>query len=371
MSKRDLSHVYNKLSLAIQGNFDKQVEIIGKVTNIGENQFTIQSTDLNQSINCSTKKSVENINVDDQIFVSGWIKLGTNTFMINMIVDNYYLYSDDEKYKEMSKIYKKIRKSLETEKYQIICKKHQKISLPHYLYNIGLVCLPGTDPAEFKEEFIKKCYGKLFIYRATNNISVPFEYFRKYHDINMIVLLADNIDLDQVYQISTIENIKFLLHRKNFPFVMSINDPDENFPLTNLLSNMRSNNIHKAISTICNSQTIFDRNLDAAIKLGKKILRQNIRDRKDKLLKLELDLTDTADPGWISSVEETRPTNLIKNLLFGQLTQYYCEMSNKYQDILKSILEDPRIEQTFGPIIESEKDFEPNADFGQIDPVPI
>ena len=138
--------------------------------------------------------------------------------------------------------YNKLSKFLTNDK---VCKYMISEMTPKYppkmFYNIALIALPDDDEniENFKILFQEKCNGKLYVYRLKNNsLQSALEYFKKYHNIDLICLLTNKLNLKNIYELSSRTNVKYMINRKNVPYIISIiSSHIKTIPLTMTLSN--------------------------------------------------------------------------------------------------------------------------------------
>lgn len=356
MSKnKNVLKIYKKLNIAIQGNFSQLERILAIVSNINSDYFTIKTKESDLKLKCVTDKSIEDLNVDDEIIVYGWLKLDEKDFNVYLLVEQYYHLSEFDKLDILEKPYRDISRTLKKEIYNKIINSIKNTPVPSTLFNIGLITFPESDVDSFKCLFELKCYGKLLIYESDYSISIPIEYFKKYHNIDLIILLTNNFDRTQVYNISTLENVKYLIREKQ-PYILSINNSQEVFPLTNVLSNMITNTIEETIEIIYQIQTKSINDIKNAINNGRKHIMNMLQKKKEELLKLQLYSVEFGDSRFMT-INKGNNSCRIKELLMMKINEYFGELCDVQNNIMRSIIEDDRVKETYSPIIESEKKF--------------
>jgi hypothetical protein len=100
---------------------------------------------------------------------------------------------------------------------------HNNISkkpMPKIIYNIGLIVINThtTILDIFKSKFESCCFGKLFIYKVKSSDNTSFDfinavnYFNKYHEIDLICILTETLELEHLFDLSS----KYVL--KNFKY---------------------------------------------------------------------------------------------------------------------------------------------------------
>src|SRR5690606_982278 len=154
---------------------------------------------------------------------------------------------------------------------------------PTIINNIGLIVMPEDENniENFKVAFQEKCRGKLFIYRIRyenmeSDLLFAFDFFKKYHYIDLICLLTNQLTTNNICSLSSKNIVKYMLNRKNVPYVISIislNKVNSTMqPLTVMLSNEEIENINNCINYIHNIQFSLRKKIDEGIKTGIDIL---------------------------------------------------------------------------------------------------
>lgn len=131
--------------------------------------------------------------------------------------------------------------------------------------------------------------GNVYIYYISeNNIELTLisglEYFKKYHNIDVIYLLNNDISIKDVCNLSTTLVTKFLLNRKEFPYIVSILPSD--YPLSNIkpLSAILSNTCYydneSALKLVTDAQSSYFNKINTAHEKSIEILKNILQDRR-------------------------------------------------------------------------------------------
>jgi hypothetical protein len=252
MSK-DLSKVYTRLQKAIKINFSQPLVIDGTIesVNCDERVLVVRSLDGNNAIECRAQADLSKLKEKDRVTVKGWLKLYPNSPGKMYIATEYiYTTTEKEKYSSAIEMYNRLQKTLNTDKCQEAIKKITPLVPPQTVCNIGLIVLPDNEEnlENFKIVFQEKCYGKLFIFRLKNetvesSLQTALEFFKKYHDIDLVCLLTNQLTLKHVCDLSSRENVKYMINRKKSPYIVSVTPPNKDKtvmePLTVVLSNAK------------------------------------------------------------------------------------------------------------------------------------
>jgi len=386
MSK-DLVQIHNKLNKTIQTNFSKALSISAIIESVDheKNYFTIKTQQNGENvIECHTKNNMEKLIIGDIVKIKGWIQLHPqNASKIFLNVEHFYIADKKYKYDAAINLYNKLHGALLLEKYQqTINKKFALIKPPVNIMNVGLIVVPDTNDKNienFKIAFQEKCLGKLFIYRLQNDqitevsLRTAFEYLKKYHFINIIILLIGHTTIENICELSSKNNVKYLLYRKKCPYVVSITSTTTNDllddksmePLSTLLSNKKFSGINNCMDFIHNIQSIYRNTITNGIQLGDKFLLQILNTYKRDLCELKLLASELADVRFLPKTTKLiNPINnsllfeklkimLSNRLIKEQLNLYNIQMTN-----IKKIIEDPGCQRIFRHVIEAERKIE-------------
>lgn len=384
---RTLRKVQNTFKKTLDVNFFESVELTGIVQNINDNIFTIKIAD-DKIIECQSNKPVTELKKNETVFVEGWFKADTkNVIRLYLQLKYYCVISEKEIFQKFLKDYDRLVKALTTKsKFQNIIKCLEQKPLPKMIYNVALIVMPGneTHAENFKISFQDKCLGKLYVYYLKNQagaVEEALKFFNKYHCIDLICLLTDQISTNDIKLLSTITCVKYMLRRKEHPYIMSIiktensskTDSSMILPLSAILSNGISKNIDTCTNTIHNIQFRFKDHIEKKLELGKNKLIEKIDKEKRKIMDLELELSNILGISLssISSNTNVDKFEKVKSLLNKNLDQEMNNLLTIKNFITENIVEDERVQFYYPIIIQSEKNIlvgktTTNKDFDKI-----
>lgn len=349
-----LTKIRDRLAKTIHVNFVKPVEICAVVRsiNIEEKTLIIESDDQNQMIECHTRENLTQLKQNDQIIVKGLIRLHpTDVGKILLLVDHLYTIKEEEKYANAIDIYGRLMTTLLNEKCKTIVNKLAFMVPPKVISNVALLVLQDNDQniENFKTAFQEKCSGKLFIYHLKNgelesSIKGALEYFKKYHDIDLICLLTNQLTLGNICELSSKDNVKYMLNRKKVPYVISImgNEKMPMEPLTAMLSNKKVVGIFECVEFIHNIQSSFQNEINKGIMTGTNKLKQILEKYRKKLFNLQMCMAELSDPRFTSK-KSNHSLDELKNVLVQKLDKEKNLLYNTQGVIMKSIIDDPRM----------------------------
>lgn len=305
MSKCNFEFLKKKLDLIIKLNFKKIIALEALVSSIDNTHHTFTITSYNnniqeltnaQYIECIIKpidlKTI-NLQVGDLVRFSGKL-VNDNNDIGKLVINIIYIYKIDQKtiFEANINLYNKIKRALSTAKYNILMNKFNKKTHPKIVNNIGLISFSDSACMNFKILFQEKCIGKLYVHHMNNNnVESMFiqvlEYFRKFYYIDIICILCHAKDLSQSdsLDLSSIRVIKYLIHRKKFPYIIFISDitDDTLEPLMINFVNRKFSQINDSIDFIRNIQMEYKMKLQESIQYSTNILRQLIMTKKEEL----------------------------------------------------------------------------------------
>lgn len=360
----NFGQVYNRLFETIEVNFKKPSEIAGTIERIDLEKkiFVVKSEDGSKTMECLTTEPLSDYKEGDKIYVKGFIKLWPGSLSrLYLKVEYMCIQNEEEQYKKAIDVYNRLFRTLMSDKYKPMVNKLASKSPPMIIMNIGLVVPPNNDQnlEDFKINFREKCSGKLFIYRLDEekiekSLHLVLEYFKKYHQIDIICLLTNNLSTKYVCQLSSKMNVISMLHRKKCPYVVSImNISGKNMlmPLTSILSN-KYDNMLNFINFIHDNQMLWRNILQKAIQDGKNRLLEIIEERRQKLLNIRLDISGMVDHRMAMS---STSLDRLKGILTNAILMEKLQLKEYQINICNNIIDDKRIVATLSKIIEDEK----------------
>lgn len=305
MSKCNFEFLNKKLGQVIKLNFKNVIALEAIVSSIDNvhHTFTITSYNNNiqeltnvQYIECIIKpidlKTI-NLQVGDLVRFSG--KLTNNNNDIGKLVINIiYIYKIGQNtiFETNINSYNETKYILGTKKFNILMTEFGKKKHPEIVNNIGLISFSNSACMNFKILFQEKCVGKLYVHNMGNNsVESMFiqvlEYLRKFHYIDIICILCHAKDLSQSdsLDLSSKRVIKYLIHRKKFPYIICISDiiDDTLEPLMINCVNKKFSLINDSIDFIRNIQIGYKTKIQEKIQYSTNILKQLIMNKKEEL----------------------------------------------------------------------------------------
>ena len=377
MSK-DLSKIYSRLQKTIKVNFSQPLVIDGiiETINVNDHLFVIRSLGGNNAFECRTQDDLSNFKEKDRITIKGWLKLfpdnsrqetTTQTTFGKMFIAVEYIYAVSEKEKRNNEIemYNRLQKTINTEKCQNAIKKITPLIPPEVICNIGLIILPDNNEnvCNFKIAFQEKCFGKLFVFKLKTNmvdssLESAFEYFKKYHNIDLICLLTNQMSLQHICDMSSRNNVKYMINRKNSPYIISVVSDSIHKttmePLSVSLSNAKVDGISGCIDFIHQIQVSFRKQLEIGIERGRNILLSMINNEKKKLFNYKMCIAELADPRIMGRSNDS-PFDKLKVLIIQRLNRERHILHSIKTIIMKNIIDDPRVQNFFNMMVEAER----------------
>jgi hypothetical protein len=368
MSK-DLSRLHKRVQKSFDANFSKPQKIDGIISfiDINEKIFSIRSSNDDYKMDCRTSEDLTKLKIGDEITMKGWLKFYPSTGKMYFIAEYIFVVSEKKKYSTAINTYNKLKDILNNNEYQNTISKITPVKPPKMIYNIGLIVLSDDEEniMNFKISFQEKCVGKLFIYRLKNetlatSLGKAIEYFKKYHDIDLICLLTNNVTgLKSVCDLSSKTNVSYLISRRNVPFIISVS-PHKNKnmsePLNIILSNAKVEGISACTEYIHNIQSSFRKQVEDSIQNGINTLNQLVGKYRKKVFDCKLYINELLDPRFSTICSGiAKPSEKLKDLLNKRLSREIILLYNKKNAIIKHLLEDDRVVHIFQKIIESEE----------------
>ena len=364
---KDLFKLHKKLYKTIQANFSEPIEISAVIEMVDAEThiFTIRTDEASKNIECVTKEDISKLNKGDHIIIKGWLRLHQNNIgKIYFAVEYFYILSEKEKYAKALDIYEKLLSILDNNnKIKNIMNKLATTYPPKIIRNVGLIVMPGNeqDIESFKVAFLEKCYGHLYIFHLNNpmdlSLQSAFEYFKEFHNIDLICILTNNLNLNIICALSTVNSVRYMLYRKNVPYIISITTTDMEQviqPLTVKLSNQKINGIINCIDFIHDIQSSFMAEINKGINTGVDILEKIIRKYQEKLFDLKMCISKLSDHRFLSKLDDS-PVEKLKNLLIKRMVLEKDILHNIQITIMKNIINDQRVQKYYIEIIQTEK----------------
>lgn len=343
MSKID--QVHERLSKTIGANFAKPIvlEAVIKNIDVANKTFSIDSPDSQHTISCSTSQSLTTVKENDVIILKSKLELDHSGKMI-LNVSYFYELEEAKSFQKNLEIYRNLEKNLQKEKVQKLIKQLYQRKAPIYPQKIGLIVFPDSNVEKFQTQFKNKCVGELFIYHLENkierNIRVALQYFKKYHSIDVICILTDGLTTNTVFELSSRENILYLIKRKQFPYLVSVLDTQEEIiPFSVMLSNYAFTT-NDFIEFIHNTQNSMKKQIEDNIIKNIQRMQVNLTKRRNILLDMEIAFAGKRTIGFPPMNDNVQKVEKLRNLLFRQLSQRRTTIGNVEALLMKQIIEE-------------------------------
>lgn len=348
--------LFKKISKINDLNFDKPVIVSGYVTNLRTDCFVLSNE--NNSIRCTMPSDME-ILQDDILEVEGMLTFDLED---GYCISSKIIYKTDNHdiIKKSLKVYKKIARNLETEKTKKVINVFINRPFPKYVYNIGLIAATDAALQSFKIIFQEKCKGTLRIVKLDPKSLSTSEYlafFNKYHNIDLIILLTTGLTFNQILKISCAENIKYMINRKNHPYIMSITDNVDEPVLTDHITNSKVNTIAEACDIISSSQKSISSKIDLAMDLVKNKMRgclDQLRHEYNYYKMTECDIFADCNVQIVNNKIIT-----LKSLLIAKLRLVNNMILDHHNKILLDIVDDERVQHIIDTLVRSEDKIHP------------
>lgn len=364
----NFGQVYGRLSKIIKANFDKSDKIVGIVENINteEKYFTIRSLDNTKTMECFAEEQLSNLQPGCKVTIKGFLRLYPESInRLYFAVESMYLQTEEEQYNNAIDTYNKLHRSLYSEKYKPQVEKLKDIKPPALIRNIGLVVMPNSEEIleNFKATFQQQCTGKLYIYHLKegnieNSLHQMLEYFKKYHQIDLICILSIGLTTKYVCQLSSRKNVISMLHRKGTPFVVSVvnsgKDKAMSEPLTAVLSSNKFDSVMDFVDYVHAKQTLLKDRLKEGIQTGKDLLFQALEQKRRKLADIKMSIAS-----WDNISTTTEPQrmkfDILKEMLSKSIYQEKLNLRQMQLGVLNNILSDVRFTKLLFKVIDGEK----------------
>lgn len=365
MTSNNLERIHKKFLDSVQINFKKPVKLCVPIRMVDNETktFLVETDTHDKTVLCRTNYDISQLKSGDIVHLHGYLKINE---MNMMFIEVFNLYPDTGKSinDERIGIYDKLHSALKNEKRS---KQIQKFSRKNieYVSNIGLIYFEESenDIGMLKTKFQEQCTGNLYLCRIKNNFSErnvnrALEYFRKYREIDLVCILTTGISLEHVLDLSSKDNVKYLLNRKEYPFLISINsvmheqNNDVMVPHCCLLSNKVFTNQEQLCDFVKKIQMDFKQKVIENINMANTLLEQYIEAQRKKLFELELCIAETADIRFIE--KSNNPFEKVKELVAQKLGKEKMFVMNVENMLMKRLIEHPPLKQLYPKLIEGE-----------------
>ncbi|QGR53981.1 hypothetical protein [Moumouvirus maliensis] len=365
---QNLSDICQKFDKFIHLFFSGPIEIIGIVNELDtvNKTFNLEEieNDIIKKIKCRYYNQIEEINIGQKIITKGTIVVGENCisniyFNVEDIITNDSFNFDRKLVK-----HKKYFNALTTKKEfrRKIEKNIYSLQFPKIINNIGIIAFKNHE-----NHFIKlvedNCVGNIYVYYISeHNIELTLisglEYFKKYHNIDVIYLLNDDINIKDICNFSTTLVTKFLLNRKEFPYIVSILPSDYSLsnikPLSAILSNTCCYDNESALKLVTDAQSSYLNKINTAHEKSIDILKNILEDRRKKLDNLKMFACKLYGLQFKEKSNVEEKVLLLKSLLSGHLKNKLIKLQHLQLKIARKILNDINFQEVYNVLVKNE-----------------
>lgn len=236
-----ICNIHKQIDKIIETNFTKLCRLEGFVIDTdSQSKFVISSIDKKYTIECRSFDRIDHIKYGDCVIIDGTIRLYKDQpckMYIN--VDNVRTKDECESQRDNASTYRKLRRSLTGEYKKNIDKIHNRV-VPQCIYNIGLIVPPNNSTVgAFKVCFNELCRANLYVFNLNSNSNVinAIEFFRKYHNIDVICVLVNHINFQDCMELSSEKIAKYILNTEH-PYMVSVCQAENVVPIICTLSNL-------------------------------------------------------------------------------------------------------------------------------------
>jgi len=253
------SEISKKVNDLLLGEFTDSITIGGNVVKIDVKNNTFTVCDDNKiTFFCRAKTDVSHLVVNDNLILICLVKFNSE-YGIHFLAEHFYTVTEGEKMQSKKKAYEVYKKNIlsDKDKYKTKLNQINNMKYPKFVKNIGLIVMDSHKQIsnKFMVEFKTKCKGNLFVYNMKKNnlateLSFALEFMKKYHDIDLVCIVMDNLNLHDIIEISSFGNIRYMFGRKDFPYIISVSDANKNDRIVDILANKHFKNVTECINYI-------------------------------------------------------------------------------------------------------------------------
>src|SRR5271154_1130794 len=379
-SNKNIECIQKRLVQSIKTNFPMPLALSTKIVSIDQKSNSFWVMIDSQKIECFTGLPINEMKENNIIRLRGHIK--THPIEMGRLiihVDYFYLMSDEKIFKEKLLKYQELSKTLLTQKCQQFINNFNKRPVPKIIRNIGLIMTPTSqfNLDNIKLAFQNKCIGNLFIYHLSEaSLEKDFvhalEYFKKYSQIDMICFISGIMNMDNIFELSSRDCIRYLINRKCFPYLVYITPnfnsacigpegtilelhPTSYRPLSELLANKRLSKIGDCFDFIHDIQAQLRQLIKENIQKGMDLLNNIVKRHKYKLCNLELMAAqfNIYQPPK-NQVPTIDPVNKLKIALIMKLMDLKIYIQDTEIHFKNHLLDDERVQRVLKDLIRTE-----------------
>uniref|UniRef100_A0A6C0LVJ0 Uncharacterized protein n=1 Tax=viral metagenome TaxID=1070528 RepID=A0A6C0LVJ0_9ZZZZ len=339
----DLENIFAKYRKVIKENFRESFAIEAIVGNVNSdrNNFTINYQGNNNFINCWTSLKISELKSGEKIKLYGNLMTYPDENHVYIKIDYYTTINND--FDNKIEDYHKYKQKLHEEKLSqfILNKFHNKFP-PKIINRIGIITFEESIILEnFKKICEQKYVGDLFIYKldktkVDKDFVIALEYFKKYHDINVICILTDKLTMEQILNLSSAECLKYLLMRdEKFPYLISLNAGCISIDyLAKNLFNKKFDQIDNCLTFITNIQETYKQMLTNTMRNCYEYIGQRIENHRANILKLDNFISEFYE---INKSIENNISSII-NLFESKFKKIYFDLETNELHLARKII---------------------------------
>lgn len=352
MSNKDLGELHVRLNKVINANFTKPIVLntIVKSIDIENGCFTVGNDKTSLVCLCQAEGLGE-IKENDNILLKGYPKIDPQNGRIYILSEFIYKTDEAKILNKKFELYSKLKDFLLGGKCASILKKLEKQIIPHNIYNIGVIVFPDNEAniENFKQMCSQKCLGGVYIYRLSrekinNELRTAVEYLKKYRQTDIVCILSNQVNNNDLFDFSSKENVKYLVNRKNTPYIATITSPQQQMkPLNSLISNKIFHDIEQFVDFVYDIQNNFKININHNIEVGVNRLNEMVEFKRKKLFKLEMYINELNDPAFKQQESTQNSSEKVKKQLLNKFNELKLNISSMENYVMQRIIDDSRM----------------------------
>jgi hypothetical protein len=207
-------------------------------------------------------------------------------------------------------------------------------------------------------EFKTKCKGNLFVYNMKKNnlskeLSLSLEYMKKYHEIDLVCIVMDHLNLADILEMSSFENIRYMFGRKDFPYIISVTDMNKNDRIIDILANKHFRTVSECTDHIKFNQNAVIEKIMRTIETEKTSAIGIIQDYTDKITDLEQKYTCQLLAYGVNLQASSNKSTFdkLKSLLLEKINEKINELAEIKKTVTKDLLRDPQMNEYFDSVL--------------------
>uniref|UniRef100_A0A6C0CBJ9 Uncharacterized protein n=1 Tax=viral metagenome TaxID=1070528 RepID=A0A6C0CBJ9_9ZZZZ len=367
------SNIAKKIDTLLAADFSESINVEGIVVNIDAKNNVFAIRDENKTVFlCRAKTDVSHLAINDNLILICFVKFG-NGYGIHLLVEYFYTVTEAEKMQSKKKAYEMYKKNIlsDKDKYKTKLAKINNMRYPKYVKNIGLIVLDSHKQMmnKFMTEFKSKCRGNLFVYNMkksnlSKDLSLAMEYMKKYHNIDVVCVVMDHMNLSEVLEMSSFENIRYVFGRKDYPYLISVSDANKNDRIIDILANKHFKTTNECIDHIRINQNTSIEKIMHSFETEKENATGIIQGYYDKIADFEQKYNQQLFSLGINLQTSTNKLafNKLKSLLLEKINEKVSELTDIKKMITMNLLRDPQMDEYFDNVLRGGADTMPSSE---------